>query len=262
MKIPNYIEKQGVRYFTTVADTVSYIVEQQMDPKEQYAYLVGAEKALAAYFLFDTQRHVDFKALMKKVEDLNADILQHEDVLHRIESGGKSVIGKEVDNDGLEAPLLQFENVNSSSSKTAKSEVDVRVVTPRFFVRDVRFDKDRAIAMQDLLVTKHLIAPPRQDGHRYPLAIALGIPGFAGNEVEPIVWIGKINQLHYFVEQLVLRNIVGCYDNNHWMVAAAVFRPARYGRTYTNKKIGDARAIKKVDSDAVDACLPLFSLTA
>lgn len=98
---------------------------------------------------------------------------------------------------------------------------------------------------------------PMNDGERdTALFIALGVGKYASLPPRRMVWLGKINQLHSFVEMMVGGGYVDCHGGSKWMTAADLFAPSDPLRRYTAKRISDARAINVDDEQQVHRCLP------
>lgn len=103
-----------------------------------------------------------------------------------------------------------------------------------------------------------LLAPQPGDGGERDTAllIALGVGRYAGMPPRRMTWLGKINQLHCFVNLMVDGGYVDCRGGSKWLTAADLFAPADPARRYTAKRISDARAINTDDERQVRRCLP------
>ena len=110
--------------------------------------------------------------------------------------------------------------------------------------------------LQRNLWSAKLLAPMADGGRDTALFIALGVGHYAGETPRRMTWLGKINQLHCFVNMMVGGGYVDCRGGSKWMTAADLFVPSDPSRRYTAKRLSDARAINADDERQVRRCLP------
>lgn len=119
---------------------------------------------------------------------------------------------------------------------------------------------DQSIRMEDVrdlahgLYNNKLLSPPEKGLFENPLAIAFGVDNSGKMAPQPMMWIGKINQLHFLIEYLITRGFIGCRKGAKWSVAAQLFYPCGVARRYTAKNLSDARTIKEDDKEQVCRC--------
>lgn len=115
--------------------------------------------------------------------------------------------------------------------------------------------------MQHKLIEARLLAPlpghPLGDKrHNDPLLCILGAAGYRTRTPEPMVWLGKINQLHYLIDTLYRAQVIQCEHGKKWEVAAPLFVNSTEGRPYTAKQLNNAARLSKEDEERVAACIP------
>ena len=124
-----------------------------------------------------------------------------------------------------------------------------RVVAQGVETSDIR-------SLQNKLIEERLLAGVVDGGPKDPLLAILGAKGHTGRQITPMVWLGKINQLHYLIDTLYNENVIRCAENNKWCVAAPLFIYARTGKPFTSMQLTKASKINNDDRAAVERCIP------
>lgn len=143
-----------------------------------------------------------------------------------------------------------------TASSEAVGKQDAGVPLRSFFWKAGEGCMEGVRDLQRNLWSAKLLAPMNDGGRDTALFIALGVGRYAGVPPIRMTWLGKINQLHCFVEMMVGGGFVDCRGGSKWMTAADLFVPADPSRRYTAKRISDARTINADDERQVRHCLP------
>lgn len=102
-----------------------------------------------------------------------------------------------------------------------------------------------------------LLAPDDgRDDAADDLPLALGVGPMNKKLQHRLVWLGKINQLHCFVNLLIDQGFVACHSNAKWLTAADLFELSHH-KPLQPKRISDASDIKYDDEEAVKTCFPI-----
>lgn len=250
------IEKDGVCYSPTRQGLIDYMLAQGMEAYEQLRYLVKAQEVLSRYYLVNPQLREDVNQLIASVKDTLREIADNEDELRQSKLRRRQIHGDD--------SVADFQG-RRSAGKRSKNAISVRnapetfMGSHTFHLIDPRYKEGGVVAsIQDKLVEHQLILPPtKESGCDKPLLVAFGLR--RADSVKPIVWTGKLNQLHYFIDYLYQHKVIGCADDHVWKVASELFVD-RGRKPITNKQIFDAQAIKRKDEEAVLACLPNLPL--
>ncbi|MBQ4376552.1 MAG: hypothetical protein II793_02515 [Bacteroidales bacterium] len=124
------------------------------------------------------------------------------------------------------------------------------------FVLNSKVEANAVRSLQNALIKAGLLDVAEDCEQKDPLLAILGAKGHSAEEVEPMVWMGKVNQLHYLIDTLYARRVIKCADDKKWCVAAQMFVNRRTGKLFTSRSLTKASAIKKYDIDVVEACIP------
>ena len=140
-------------------------------------------------------------------------------------------------------------NLPEERPATSTKRQGFRVVAKDVETVDIR-------SLQNKLMEERLLAAVADDGPKDPLLAILGAKGHTGRPITPMVWQGRINQLHYLIDTLYNENVIRCAEDNKWCVAAPLFIYSKTGKPFNSKQLTKASKINNDDMEAVERCIP------
>ncbi|MBQ0016859.1 MAG: hypothetical protein KBT04_07750 [Bacteroidales bacterium] len=228
----------GVWYPYGVERIEAEMVRQRLDLKGQVIYL---HSALSAYSV----EHIEL------IDDLLQLIDQRQRLLERIKAARHrtaELLRDDSDTDwsqGVKAGQTHFEAISEGEQEPLVG----------YYLRDASVTEVELLSLQDQLVRSRLLMLP-QSGNKVPLLVAFGFGKYAMRAIEPLRWLGKINQLHCLINLLVDARVIGCAADNKWKVAAQLFLLEGKNKQLTAKKLSDAGDINSDDERHVKRCVP------
>lgn len=132
------------------------------------------------------------------------------------------------------------------------------------FVLNSKVEANAVRSLQNALIKAGLLDVAEDCDQKDPLLAILGAKGHSAEEVEPMVWMGKVNQLHYLIDRLMEEKVICCRDNKRWRVAARMFVNGKKHCPFTSRSLTKASVINTDDENEVERCIPwdLFGVNA
>ncbi|MBR1517030.1 MAG: hypothetical protein IJ620_02650 [Bacteroidales bacterium] len=125
-----------------------------------------------------------------------------------------------------------------------------------FHVFSKEVDAGDIRSLQNRLMEMGLLEPCEGCVAKDPLLALLGMRGHGLRRRQPMVWMGKINQLHYLINELYEAGVIVCADGRKWQVASQLFIDSRTGRLFTSRQLTKATKINYDDEQIVKRCIP------